>query len=971
MKSKRIIRSMAAAAIPASVALSTGVVTAAEMPSITGSAQLVPLLTSDEFNYMKGITATDFDGTDLTSDIEYAGTVDTTKPGTYPVVYTVTNSQGNTMEATFVHRVQDMTVPTLKPLGPIELKTSQQNSSGGYDIDWTQFFEMSDPETSEADLKASFHMVALDLSKSGQYVGHFSISDTANTAYAEVPITVIDDVKPVITVKDIDLGVVPEGVPADAYKAGIVSIIDANDGDLKGQEAVSSVDISPDNKHKATRYTVTVTDAAGNTASASFVLKYSLNDAPVITGPEEHIISLGDSFDYNDVLTATDVDGDDIELIWLNPDELDANTLGTYNLRFIARDSHGAESEEFLLKVVVQSQKATVRFEPNNGDPAEDIVIDKGTTITPPEITNGDKLFLGWYADSEFKKAFDFTKPITDDVTIYARWEKDITLTFSTTNEPSQQLTVTDAHPAGVTPVVYEKEGYDFVGWKNKFGSDFYDPAVTYTENMVFEAVYKEKEKPPVQYNSVTFKFNNGESDIVRSVEEGHKVDYSPGTPVREGYIFLGWFIGDTAYSPNFVPTKDTVVEAKWEKEAPPIVYVDVTFNPANGNAAKTYKVESGKSLSETVATPVREGYEFLGWFNSNGDKFAPGMIFNTDASFTASWKKIEIVDPDPEPEPTIEFSIIPFNFKNVPVGKILDVFNNGGLFEGYLKVDGENIALTQENLKKYGISLSIPAGVEFDGQSVMFTSEGKFQFVVKYGSRVATANVEVIIPKEQVHDIKARVAEITMFAGQSFDPLSQILIEGDRNVSVSYIDLSTGQTVDLDTKAVPFGKYSVIYTQKESGKQVSITLLAVTPPTNTEGGKPSLLVKDRLIAAKGEKVDLLEFAQAADTNGKNITSSIKVSGEVDWDKVGKYEVVFSVKDSEGRVTEKKVIVEVLEKEDYDAEIAREAGEGVNVQTSDDSISRAGMAAAQAIILGSAATGMLTLVVRRKEENLS
>ena len=59
-----------------------------------------------------------------------------------------------------------------------------------------------------------------------------------------------------------------------------------------------------------------------------------------------------------------------------------------------------------------------------------------GTSVAPQNVNAGEKLaeptpaptkvgftFDGWYEDSTFSKKFDFNTPITDSMTLYAKWE--------------------------------------------------------------------------------------------------------------------------------------------------------------------------------------------------------------------------------------------------------------------------------------------------------------------------------------------------------------------------------------------------------------------------------------------------------------------------------------------------------------------------------------------------------------------
>ena len=46
------------------------------------------------------------------------------------------------------------------------------------------------------------------------------------------------------------------------------------------------------------------------------------------------------------------------------------------------------------------------------------------TATYPGELTEDGYTFIGWYADNGYTAEFDFTKPITSNTTVYAKWEK-------------------------------------------------------------------------------------------------------------------------------------------------------------------------------------------------------------------------------------------------------------------------------------------------------------------------------------------------------------------------------------------------------------------------------------------------------------------------------------------------------------------------------------------------------------------
>ena len=68
----------------------------------------------------------------------------------------------------------------------------------------------------------------------------------------------------------------------------------------------------------------------------------------------------------------------------------------------------------------------TVTFDTNGGSTISPIDIVDNNLLTPPsDPTKSDYLFERWYIDEDLTIAFDFTDPIKDDLTLYARWIED------------------------------------------------------------------------------------------------------------------------------------------------------------------------------------------------------------------------------------------------------------------------------------------------------------------------------------------------------------------------------------------------------------------------------------------------------------------------------------------------------------------------------------------------------------------
>lgn len=115
----------------------------------------------------------------------------------------------------------------------------------------------------------------------------------------------------------------------------------------------------------------------------------------------------------------------------------------------------------------------------------------------------------------------------------------------------------------------------------------------------------------------IIFHYNNGQPSTTIKAHIDEHIP-RPETPVRSGYDFTGWYT-DTTYTTawNFEVDRITshmTLYAGWQVTVPS-EYV-VTLNPNNGEPSTTTLVSAG-TLIALPATPVREGYTFIGWYTN------------------------------------------------------------------------------------------------------------------------------------------------------------------------------------------------------------------------------------------------------------------------------------------------------------------------------------------------------------------
>ena len=88
------------------------------------------------------------------------------------------------------------------------------------------------------------------------------------------------------------------------------------------------------------------------------------------------------------------------------------------------------------------------------------------TADDPGKLTEEGYTFIGWYTDETYTKEFDFTKPITSNTTVYAKWTaKDYEVSFITEHGDPPTSQNVKYNGTATNPGKLTEEGYTFIGW--------------------------------------------------------------------------------------------------------------------------------------------------------------------------------------------------------------------------------------------------------------------------------------------------------------------------------------------------------------------------------------------------------------------------------------------------------------------------------------------------------------------------
>ena len=203
-----------------------------------------------------------------------------------------------------------------------------------------------------------------------------------------------------------------------------------------------------------------------------------------------------------------------------------------------------------------------------------------GTSVAPQNINAGEKLteptpaptkegftFDGWYEDSTFSKKFDFNTPITDNMTLYAKWtENKYTLTFDANGGSGTMTPVTDLTGEYTLPAneFTAPSGKQFKGWSLTTDGAIVTK-VDMTENRTVYAIW---ENIPVVTYTVSFAANGGTGTMADVTGiSGEYTLPANGFTAPAGKQFKAWSVGgvEKAVGDKITVTANTTVTAVWE----------------------------------------------------------------------------------------------------------------------------------------------------------------------------------------------------------------------------------------------------------------------------------------------------------------------------------------------------------------------------------------------------------------------
>ena|GEM_PF-6706778 len=289
----------------------------------------------------------------------------------------------------------------------------------------------------------------------------------------------------------------------------------------------------------------------------------------------------------------------------------------------------------------------TVYFLGNEGSPTMTRVkVPVNTKVKPPKTPTREHYdFEGWHWDSYYDYPYDFNRPVTSDIMLYAHWQGEKhTIMFNPNGGETSETSRVVRYKQTVYPLPEAtRPGYTFEGWYTQptGGTAIGDAYTMDLSDVTFYAHWK------ANGYTVTFDANGGSvTTASKKVTEGQPYGTLP-TPTRTGYSFAGWQQGEwydsqsklhpaqiVSSDTKYTLANDSTLTAQWKK-----LSYTVKFDSAGGSSVPSQTVEYGSKVS-APKNPAKAGYTFQGWYTakSGGSKYDFNKPVTGELTLHARW---------------------------------------------------------------------------------------------------------------------------------------------------------------------------------------------------------------------------------------------------------------------------------------------------------------------------------------------
>lgn len=260
-----------------------------------------------------------------------------------------------------------------------------------------------------------------------------------------------------------------------------------------------------------------------------------------------------------------------------------------------------------------------------------------GGRLELPSPTRAGYTFLGWFLKDTLVANGSICR-IAEDSVLTAKWEADFYSIDYKLNGGRNHADNPTYFTVEMEVVLQEptKTGHTFLGW-TWAGQTTPQKTVTIAKGTATNLTYEAKWQ--ANRSTVTLNPAGGVCGVSEmTVTYGQNLTLP--VPTREGYDFLGWYLGDQQVVDGPCPLEqDGELTAKWEAVRYTITYngLEDGINPSQNLTVYTCESEF------TLRDPIRTGYDFLGWTHDGQTTPVKDVSISLgeqgNKAFTAHWK--------------------------------------------------------------------------------------------------------------------------------------------------------------------------------------------------------------------------------------------------------------------------------------------------------------------------------------------
>lgn len=290
-------------------------------------------------------------------------------------------------------------------------------------------------------------------------------------------------------------------------------------------------------------------------------------------------------------------------------------------------------------------ERYLLTFDGNGGTPATQTqrANESGEVGDLPTVTRAGYEFVGWFTDPTGGTQITSSTIPTGPTTYYAHWTANTYIaifdpqggTLANANDYWKYVTMGQPYGALPTPT---RSGYTFGGWYTdpSGGTQVTSQTIVTTPND--HTLYAHWTAVAANVTLYFDAAGGTVSPTSRQVTEGQAYGTLP-TPTRSGYTFAGWYTratgGDAATAQTVAGDEDVTIYAHWTGES-----LTITFNANGGTVSEASRTVVRGSQYKRLPIPVRDGYNFDGWYTAatGGTQVTAGDYPSASTTLYAHW---------------------------------------------------------------------------------------------------------------------------------------------------------------------------------------------------------------------------------------------------------------------------------------------------------------------------------------------